>query len=179
MAEQPAMQSVFMDGVTEDVLYERGRNVADVLRGATKIIREYYPEATVEPFYNEAGTEPKLVIQSLGKGLQKTPIGNMKIGELCTLLDISTLLGKLDIANIEFGYVNRYDIRYCGCNPISIEYSEPDGLPKKLRVGFMVAEVGFIFSQKLMRPYIGMAIWPGSDENLDRLAELEEKLGKV
>jgi len=97
----------------------------------------------------------------------------MKIGDLCTLLD------EPGVANIKFGYVNRYDTRYCGYNPIYIEHSEPDGLPKKLRVAFAVAKIGFIDIEKLAKPFIGIAIWPGSDENLDRLAELEEKLEKV
>jgi len=173
MARQSAMQSVFMNGPGVDVLYARGRNVVDVLRGAAEIIRKYYPEATVKPLYNKAGTEPKLVIQSPGRRLQRVSIRNMKIGDLCTLL------GKPGVANIEFEYVKLHDIRYYGYNPISIEHSEPDGFPKKLRVAFMVAKIGFMDIEKLMKPYIGMAIWPSSDENVDRLVELEGKLEKV
>jgi hypothetical protein len=39
MAGQPAMQSVFTDGVGADVLYARGRNSVDVLKGAVKVIQ--------------------------------------------------------------------------------------------------------------------------------------------
>lgn len=174
MSQQAVSRQVYWDALDTSFQYTRGRSVAEVLKGAVKVIGKYYPEATAGPFFDDKGWEPKIRIRDPKKGLGNIPIRDMPLKELDNILSMS------DVVNIEYTILcnNLTKYRFIA-NPVLIEYSEPEKPPKNFRIGFMISRSGIRGIERMKRPYATITIWPASDENRKKLIELERELREI